>query len=67
MQSSAIESVDYQIIDGIPKLEISFKSGGKYSYFNVPLSVFNEFANANSHGRFFQEKIRGQFKFKKID
>lgn len=66
MISSAIEQMDYQFNDGKPMLDIEFKSGGKYRYFDVPLSVFNGFANADSRGRFFQESIRGQFKFEKL-
>lgn len=66
MQSTAIESMDYQFNDGKPRLDITFKSGGKYRYFDVPLSVFNGFANADSHGKYFQTNIRGQFKFEKI-
>jgi len=67
MQSSAIESVDYQTNNGSPWLDVTFKSGGKYRYLDVPLSVFNELANAESYGRFFQNNIRGQFKFEKLD
>lgn len=66
MTSSAIESMDYQFNDGIPQLEITFKSGGKYKYLDVPLSVFNELANADSHGRYFQKNIRGRFKFERV-
>lgn len=66
MQSSAIESMDYQFIDGKPRLDITFKTGGVYRYYDVPLSVFNGFANADSHGKYFQSNIRGQFKFEKV-
>ena len=65
MTSSAIELMDYQFNDGRPELEITFKSGGKYKYLDVPLSVFNELANADSHGRYFQKNIRGRFKFER--
>jgi hypothetical protein len=67
MQSTSIESMEYQIIDGQPRLDITFKTGSKYRYFGVPLSVFNLFANADSHGKFFQSNIRSQYKFEKID
>lgn len=66
MISTAINNMDYQFNDGKPMLDIEFKSGGKYRYFDVPLSVFNGLANADSRGRFFQDNIRGQFKFERL-
>lgn len=66
MTSTAIELMDYQFNDGKPQLDITFKSGGKYRYYDVPLSIFNAFANADSRGRYFQTNIRGQFKFERL-
>lgn len=66
MKSTAIESMDYSLCDGRPQLDITFKSGGSYRYFDVPLSAFNALANADSRGRHFQNNIRGQFKFERL-
>lgn len=66
MTSTAIEVMEYSLKDGRPNLEITFKSGTKYRYIDVPLSIFNGFANADSRGRFFQNNIRGQFKYEKL-
>ena len=66
MQSSAIKSLEYQFVDGRPQLDIVFKSGGVYRYFDVPLSIFNQLVNAESHGKFFQKNIRGNYKFERM-
>lgn len=40
------------------KLFIYFKRGGTYSYLNVDEKLYNEFENAESHGKFLQERIK---------
>jgi hypothetical protein len=69
MKSSAIEKINYQIYDitnNKYSLDITFKSGDKYRYFDVPLSVLNEFMNSDSFGKFFQKSIKNNYKYIKI-
>ncbi len=42
----------------LDKLFIYFKRGGTYSYLNVSNKLYDEFENAESQGKFLQEKIR---------
>ncbi len=42
-------------------LEIEFKSGAVWQYFDVPESVYYEMKAANSCGKFFLANIKGQY------
>jgi hypothetical protein len=48
-------------------LYVSFKSGGIYSYADVPHDLFLELLAAESIGRFFHARIKGQYAFQKLD
>ena len=48
-------------------LLIEFKSGGVYAYENVPADVAFNFANASSHGKFFQANIKDRYTATKLD
>ena len=45
---------------------IRFVSGTHYAYFGVPQALFDEFVTATSKGRFFGQRIRSQFRFKRL-
>ena len=42
-------------------LEIAFKNGSIYQYFNVPAVMFEQLLTAGSPGGFFNSEIRGKF------
>lgn len=44
-------------------LEIEFKKGGVYQYFDVPLGVFEAMKTAGSTGQYFAANIKGVFRF----
>ena len=59
VSSSSVASVGYE-----PKsrtLEIEFHSGSVYEYQEVPPEVFRGLMEAPSVGRYFANKIRGQY------
>jgi hypothetical protein len=62
VSSSAIQSVGYR--DGT--LEIEFVSGNVYQYFDVPKRVYEELMDAPSIGSFFNERIRGHFRYARV-
>jgi hypothetical protein len=62
--SSTITSVKYD--DDARELDITFTSGKKYRYFNVPLEVYAEFLDAGSKGKFFNDNIKGVFTFAEV-
>jgi hypothetical protein len=47
-------------------LEIMFTSGTVYQYFDVPEHVYDGLMNADSHGRFFNEQVRGHFRYARV-
>jgi hypothetical protein len=56
VSSSNLTSVGYDPEKMI--LEIEFKSGSIYQYFNVPESEHNGLMNAESHGKYFNANIK---------
>jgi len=61
--SSNILAIDY--LYGMNKLSILFKTDVStlYTFDNVPVSVFNDFMNAESKGKFFFKHIKGKYSF----
>ena len=47
-------------------LFIRFVSGTHYAYFGVPQALFDEFAAASSRGRFFGQRIRNQYAYRRV-
>ncbi|WP_374685750.1 KTSC domain-containing protein [Promineifilum sp.] len=61
--SSSLTSVGY-----LPKseaLEIEFHDGSVYLYFGVPASVYDELAQAESRGRYFNAHVRNEYATRK--
>ena len=59
VQSSCLTSVGYQV--GSRTLEVEFRNGGVYLYFEVPPSVHAALMTAPSKGRFFAAEVRDRF------
>lgn len=62
VESSSLHSVGYE--DGL--LEIRFRSGGIYRYFDVPARVHRALLAAPSKGRFFNERIRDAYRYVRV-
>lgn len=65
--STNIEKFRYDVELSI--LEIEFKKGGIYQYFDVPSSIYDEFRSqvisGGSAGQFFNAYIKGAFRYAK--
>lgn len=59
VESSMITSFGFD--SSISTLEIEFKSGAVWQYFDVPESVYYEMKSASSCGKFFHSSIKGQY------
>ena len=57
--SSNLAEVGYD--PELETLEVLFKHGGVYQYFNVPSFMHERLMIADSLGRFFNTEIRGHF------
>jgi hypothetical protein len=64
VQSHEIAVVGYQADSRV--LEITFRRGGVYHYFDVPQQVHEEFLKAVSLGNYFATEIKERFRYKKI-
>ena len=64
VESSNLTSIGYD--EGNEILEVEFKHGGIYQYFNVPLDVIEELMNADSHGKYFSANIRNDYEYQKL-
>lgn len=64
VESSNLASVGYDAENEI--LEVEFKHGGVYQYFDVPQNVYEELMNASSHGVYFSANIRNDYDYQKM-
>lgn len=64
VESSNLASVGYNEEKQI--LEVEFKHGGVYQYFDVPENVYKELMNADSHGKYFSANIRNDYEYQKL-
>lgn len=62
--SSEIEWIGYDHKKSM--LQVEFIAGGIYQYEGVPESVYKDFLNAPSHGRFFERAIKGKYPYRRI-
>ena len=64
LNSSVIESIDYD--QKIETLVVDFKSGTRYAYANVPVSVFHRLITAHSVGKFLSLEIKYKYSFVRL-
>lgn len=44
-------------------LDITFRSGETYTYFNVPVAIYRALQNASSPGKFFYANVRNRYSY----
>lgn len=65
VNSSSIKSIGYSIDD--KELEVEFKTGDIYLYYNIPQLIYKQLMNADSIGSAFHFLIReGDYSYTKI-
>lgn len=64
VKSSNLISVGYD--ESSQTLEIEFKEGRVYRYFNVPMSVYVALMAANSVGSYHAANIKEKYRFEQI-
>lgn len=58
--------IDVIAFDGEQRvLTVTFRETGRYVYYEVPGPVFSAFCDAPSAGTFFNEKIKGRFRWRR--
>lgn len=64
VSSSNLYSVGYE--QKSETLEIEFRGGGVYQYYNVPRNIFDHLMNAGSKGKFFHVYIRYGYPYTRV-
>jgi hypothetical protein len=59
VESSTLASVGYDVTTSV--LELDFRSGEVYQYLGAPHPIHRELMDAESKGRYFNQKIRDRF------
>jgi len=59
--SSTIERVAYD--ERSMTMNIEFKNGSVYQYFDVPSTVFSELANSGSPGQYLAQNVKRSYRF----
>ena len=65
ISSSDISSIGFE--PQSQTLEIEFKSGGIFQYFEVSENIYNTLVNSISIGKYFNQYIKGQYNYKKLN
>lgn len=62
VHSSNVASVGWQ--DNI--MEVAFKNGGVYRYYNVPEDVYEGMLRTPSVGKYLHREVKGKYMFRKV-
>lgn len=65
LNSSAIEFVDYNPDNR--NMDIVFTNGGPYTYYDVPIQIYNGLLSASSPGQYFHRVIKDAYEADKRD
>jgi len=63
-ESSIVAAFAYEAED--MTLFVRFKTGRTYRYSGVPSSVYEDFADADSKGAFFNAQVQGRYPYSQI-
>jgi len=64
VNSSNVESIGYE--SNTQTLEVEFKNGNIYQYFDVPEAIYDAMAKAESAGRFLIDNIKGVYRYARV-
>ncbi|HEY1386109.1 MAG TPA: KTSC domain-containing protein [Dongiaceae bacterium] len=64
VSSAAIESITYD--EWSRQLDIALTTGRVYRYFDVPPEVYRALMEADSKGRFYNERIRDAYRYERL-
>lgn len=59
--------VSYGYSERFQVLEIEFRNGAVYQYFDVPVHVFHEMEQADRAGAYLAAKIKGRYRYARVD
>ena len=62
--STNIEAIGYD--ESSQTLQVEFKNGAMYQYFDVPEQVFDSLRDADSVGAYLAANIKGTYRFSRV-
>jgi hypothetical protein len=62
--SSSVAEIGYDV--NTMTLEVAFRNGTTYQYFDVPESLYQELMSSESVGRFLNEQIKNSYRYTKV-
>lgn len=64
VSSTNVEAIGYD--EDSQTLQVEFKNGSNYQYFDVPERVFNELRDSGSIGAYLSASIKGVYRFSRV-
>jgi len=64
VESSTLATIAYDEIHEL--LQVEFRSSALYQYFRVPSTVHEGLLSAPSKGSYFNQEIRGKFRYRRV-
>ena len=64
VSSSNLAEIGYD--DPTQTMEVCFKSGHIYQYFDVPRNVYDELMRAESPGGYLSSEVKGRFRYARV-
>jgi len=64
VESSNLKTVGYDVKS--KTLEVEFKNGYIYQYFDVPKTIYNSMVNANSAGKYLISNVKGVYRYARL-
>lgn len=65
VNSESVHAVGYHA--GRSTLEVEFRSGLVYQYYQVPMDVYERFVGAASMGQYFSKYVRGRYRSMRVE
>jgi hypothetical protein len=65
MPSTVIRHIDYR--PELGQLVVTFTSGSRYAYFDVPREAYEAFVGAFSKGEHFSREVRDRYPYRRLD
>lgn len=62
--SSNLKAIGYESTQKV--LQVDFQSDTRYRYFDVPFTVFSQFLQSDSVGRFLNQNIKPHFEYQRV-
>lgn len=62
--SSNVASIGYD--SKTQTLEVEFKNGSIYQYFDIPQPVYEQFMSADSIGKYLSAHIKGSYRYARV-